>query len=328
MTEQATKKSARKSTRKTDGQTPPSGQAETLGFQTEVKQLLHLMIHSLYSNKDIFLRELISNASDACDKLRFEAVSNPKLLDDDSELAIRIEFDKTAGTITVTDNGIGMSRAEVIDHLGTIAKSGTGEFLAQLSGDERKDASLIGQFGVGFYSSFVVADRVDVFSRRAGLDASTGVHWSSQGEGEFSVESIERPERGTSVVLHLRKDDLEFADAWKLRSLVRRYSDHISFPSRCASSQSLRPVTRPMPNRPKRSQLSRQSTPRVLSGPGRAPISAMKNTKNSTNTFLTISRILCCGVTIKSKASVNTQVSSICPQRLLLTSGIVRHQRE
>ena len=189
MTEQATKKSARKSTRKADGQTPPAGQAETLGFQTEVKQLLHLMIHSLYSNKEIFLRELISNASDACDKLRFEAVSNPNLLEDNSELAIRIEFDKAAATITVTDNGIGMSRAEVIEHLGTIAKSGTGEFLAQLSGDERKDASLIGQFGVGFYSSFVVAIDVEVFTRRAGLDAAEGVHWSSKGEGEFTVES-------------------------------------------------------------------------------------------------------------------------------------------
>ena len=230
MTEQATKKTARKTTRKTDGQTPPGQQSETLGFQAEVKQLLHLMIHSLYSNKEIFLRELISNASDACDKLRFEAVSNAKLLENSSELAIRVEFDRAAGTVTVADNGIGMSRTEVIQHLGTIAKSGTGEFLAQLSGDERKDASLIGQFGVGFYSSFVVADRVEVFTRRAGLAAAEGVHWSSQGEGEFSIEPVEWPERGTTVVLHLREDSLEFADAWKLRSLIRRYSDHISFP--------------------------------------------------------------------------------------------------
>lgn len=230
MTEQATKKSARKAPRKTDGQSGSMGQAETLGFQTEVKQLLHLMIHSLYSNKEIFLRELISNASDACDKLRFEAVSNAKLLEDDSEFSISIEFDKVAATITVVDNGIGMSRSEVIEHLGTIAKSGTGEFLAQLSGDERKDASLIGQFGVGFYSSFVVANEVEVFTRRAGLSAAEGVHWSSKGEGEFSVETIEWPARGTKVVLHLREDSAEFADAWKLRGLIRRYSDHISFP--------------------------------------------------------------------------------------------------
>jgi molecular chaperone HtpG len=235
MTEQATRKSARKSARKDDGQRAPAGKVETLGFQTEVKQLLHLMIHSLYSNKEIFLRELISNASDACDKLRFEAVSNANLLEDNAELAVVIEFDKSASTITVADNGIGMSRDEAIEHLGTIAKSGTGEFLAQLSGDERKDASLIGQFGVGFYSSFVVAHEVEVFTRRAGLSAAEGVHWSSKGEGEFSVESIELPAHGTKVVLHLREDSAEFADAWKLRGLIRRYSDHISFPVKMLS---------------------------------------------------------------------------------------------
>ncbi len=203
---------------------------ETLGFQAEVKQLLHLMIHSLYSNKEIFLRELISNASDACDKLRFESVSEPGLLEDNSELGIRVDFDTEAGTVTITDNGIGMSRAEVIDHLGTIAKSGTGEFLSRLSGDQRKDASLIGQFGVGFYSSFIVADRVDLYTRRAGLDESEGVHWWSNGEGEFAVETVDRPERGTTVVLHLREDSREFADSYRLRSLIRRYSDHIGFP--------------------------------------------------------------------------------------------------
>ena len=210
-------------------QEQPAG-AETLGFQTEVKQLLHLMIHSLYSNKEIFLRELISNASDAADKLRFEAVSDSSLLEDDAELEIRIEFDKDAGTLSITDTGIGMSRDDVIDQLGTIAKSGTGEFLSKLSGDDRKDAALIGQFGVGFYSSFIVADRVELFTRRAGLSAAEGVRWESAGEGEFSVETIEKPERGTTVVLHLREDEKEFADGFRLRNLIRRYSDHIGFP--------------------------------------------------------------------------------------------------
>jgi len=211
--------------------------AETLGFQTEVKQLLHLMIHSLYSNKEIFLRELISNASDAADKLRFEAVSNAALLEDDPELEIRVEFDGDAGTVTIVDNGIGMSRDDVVDQLGTIAKSGTGEFLARLSGDERKDAALIGQFGVGFYSSFIVADRVELFTRRAGLPASEGVRWESSGEGEFTVESVDKPERGTRVVLHLREDDREFADPYRLRTLIRRYSDHIAFPVKMLEEQ-------------------------------------------------------------------------------------------
>jgi len=203
---------------------------ETLGFQAEVKQLLHLMIHSLYSNKEIFLRELISNASDACDKLRFEAVSDKDLLEGQTDLHIQVDFDEDAGTVSITDNGIGMSRDEVIDHLGTIAKSGTGDFLSRLSGDERKDASLIGQFGVGFYSSFIVADRVDLFTRRAGLEASEGVHWSSEGEGEFVVEQLDRQDRGTTVVLHLREENRDFADPHRLRSLIRRYSDHLSFP--------------------------------------------------------------------------------------------------
>jgi molecular chaperone HtpG len=216
MTEQAT-------------QAPANG-AETLGFQAEVKQLLQLMIHSLYSNKEIFLRELISNASDAADKLRYEAVSDAALLEENPELEIRIEFDQEAGTVSITDTGIGMSRAEVIDQLGTIAKSGTGEFLSRLSGDERKDAALIGQFGVGFYSSFIVADRVELYTRRAGLPETDGIRWESQGEGEFTVENVVRPERGTTVVLHLREDDKEFADPYKLRTLIRRYSDHIGFP--------------------------------------------------------------------------------------------------
>ena len=208
----------------------PAATGETLGFQAEVKQLLHLMIHSLYSNREIFLRELISNASDAADKLRFAAVSDADLLEDDPDLEIRIDFDTEAHTVTISDNGIGMSRDEVIDNLGTIAKSGTGEFLARLSGDQQKDASLIGQFGVGFYSSFIVADKVELLTRKAGLAAADGVHWESDGQGEFSVASVEKAGRGTTVVLHLREDALEFADPYRLRALIRQYSDHIGFP--------------------------------------------------------------------------------------------------
>ncbi|QNH12447.1 molecular chaperone HtpG [Xanthomonas sp. SI] len=205
-------------------------QKETLGFQTEVKQLLQLMIHSLYSNKEIFLRELISNASDAADKLRFEALVKPELLDGDAQLRIRIGFDKDAGTVTIDDNGIGMSREEIVSHLGTIAKSGTSDFLKHLSGDQKKDSHLIGQFGVGFYSAFIVADQVDVYSRRAGLPASEGVHWSSRGEGEFEVATIDKPERGTRIVLQLKESEDSFADGWKLRGIVRKYSDHIALP--------------------------------------------------------------------------------------------------
>jgi molecular chaperone HtpG len=207
-------------------------QAQTMGFQAEVKQLLKLMIHSLYSHKEIFLRELISNASDALDKLRFEALARPELLQGGGELVINIDADPQARTITVTDNGIGMSRDEAIEHLGTIAKSGTAEFLARMTGDQKQDAQLIGQFGVGFYSSFIVADRVDVYSRRAGLDAAAGVHWQSSGDGEFSVATVELPERGTRIVLHLKEGEQDFADAYRIRSLVRKYSDHIAFPVR------------------------------------------------------------------------------------------------
>ncbi|KMQ74132.1 molecular chaperone HtpG [Marinobacter subterrani] len=203
---------------------------ETLGFQTEVKQLLHLMIHSLYSNKEIFLRELISNASDAEDKLRFAALKDDSLYESDPELKIRLDFDEEANTVTLTDNGIGMTRDDVIQNLGTIARSGTAEFLQQLSGDEKKDSKLIGQFGVGFYSSFIVADKVDVFTRRAGAPAEEGVHWESKGDGEFSIEQVNRENRGTQIVLHLKSDAKEFANGWKLRSLVKKYSDHISFP--------------------------------------------------------------------------------------------------
>ena len=203
---------------------------ETLGFQAEVKQLLNLMIHSLYSNKEIFLRELISNASDACDKLRFEALNNAALYGDDGELKIRLSFDKAARTITIADNGIGLSRDEAVEHLGTIAKSGTREFFAALTGDQAKDAHLIGQFGVGFYSSFIIADKVTVVSRRAGLEANQAVRWESAGEGDFSVEMVEKAGRGTEVTLHLRAEEDEFLSSWKLKQIVRKYSDHITLP--------------------------------------------------------------------------------------------------
>ncbi|OHC33113.1 MAG: molecular chaperone HtpG [Pseudomonadales bacterium RIFCSPLOWO2_12_59_9] len=205
-------------------------QKETLGFQTEVKQLLQLMIHSLYSNKEIFLRELISNASDAADKLRFEALAKPDLLEGGDPLKIRISFDKTAKTVTLEDNGIGMSREDVIAHLGTIAKSGTADFMKNLSGDQKKDSTLIGQFGVGFYSAFIVADLVEVFTRRAGLPASAGVHWSSKGEGDFEVATVEQVARGTRIVMHLKSGEEEFADGWRLRNIIKKYSDHIALP--------------------------------------------------------------------------------------------------
>ncbi len=206
---------------------------ETRGFQAEVKQLLHLMIHSLYSNKEIFLRELISNASDAADKLRFEALDKPELYEgDEAGLAIRVSFDKAARTVTISDNGIGMSRDEAIEHLGTIAKSGTREFFSRLSGDQQKDAALIGQFGVGFYSAFIVADRVTVEARRAGLTAEQGVRWESDGSGEYSVETIDKVDRGTAVTLHLREGEDELLSHWKLKSILQKYSDHISLPIR------------------------------------------------------------------------------------------------
>ena len=205
---------------------------QTMGFQAEVKQLLQLMIHSLYSNKEIFLRELISNASDAADKLRFEAINNDALFENQSELFISVDFDKTARTISISDNGIGMSQQEAIDHLGTIAKSGTKEFFTRLSGDQQKDAALIGQFGVGFYSGFIVADKITVETRRAGLAADQGVRWESGGEGEFTIENIELPQRGTRIILHLREGEDEFLSAWKLKSTIRKYSDHISLPIR------------------------------------------------------------------------------------------------
>jgi len=203
---------------------------ETLGFQTEVKQLLQLMIHSLYSNKEIFLRELISNGSDACDKLRFEALTDPGLFEDDPDLKIRVSLDRAARTITVSDNGIGMSRQEVIDNIGTIAKSGTREFFGRLTGDQAKDASLIGQFGVGFYSCFIVADKVTLTTRRAGLGKEHGVRWESGGEGDYTIEIVEQASRGTEVTLHLREGEDELLEGFRLPSIIRKYSDHISLP--------------------------------------------------------------------------------------------------
>ncbi|TVL00198.1 molecular chaperone HtpG [Shewanella algae] len=203
---------------------------ETHGFQTEVKQLLHLMIHSLYSNKEIFLRELVSNAADAADKLRYLALTNDALYEGDGELRVRISTDKEKGTITIEDNGIGMTRDGVIEHLGTIAKSGTSEFFKNLSGDAAKDSQLIGQFGVGFYSAFIVADKVTVRTRAAGHKADEGVQWQSAGEGDFTVENIVKESRGTEITLHLREEEKEFADDWRLRSIITKYSDHISIP--------------------------------------------------------------------------------------------------
>jgi molecular chaperone HtpG len=203
---------------------------ETLGFQAEVRQLLKLMVHSLYSNKEIFLRELISNASDAADKLRFEALAAPDLLGDDADLKIRVEYDKDAGTVSVSDNGIGMSRDELVGNLGTIARSGTAEFLSRMTGDEKEDARLIGQFGVGFYSAFIVADRVVVESRRAGVDAAEGVRWESDGQGEFTVEAADIERRGTRATLHLKEGESEFAEPVRLENLIHKYSDHIAFP--------------------------------------------------------------------------------------------------
>ncbi|MFP4252778.1 MAG: molecular chaperone HtpG [Guyparkeria sp.] len=205
-------------------------QAQTHAFQTEVKQLLRLMIHSLYSNPEVFLRELISNASDACDKLRFEALADDGLYENDKDLRVRVSFDSEARTVTIDDNGIGMNHEEVVEHIGTIAHSGTKAFLEQLEADKQKDANQIGQFGVGFYSAFIVADHVELITRRAGVGAEHGVRWTSTGEGEYTIETVEKPERGTRIVLHLREDQQEFADDFRLRSVIRKYSDHINFP--------------------------------------------------------------------------------------------------
>ena len=203
---------------------------QTRSFETEIKQLLHLMIHSLYSNKEIFLRELISNASDAADKLRFEALSHSDLLKGDPELKVTITFDKAARTLTISDNGVGMTYDQVISHLGTIAKSGTKEFMSHLTGDQAKDAHLIGQFGVGFYSAFIVADQVTVKTLKAGLPEKDGVEWISAGEGDYTIEHINKATRGTEVILHLRPEEDEFLDTWRLKHIIQKYSDHITLP--------------------------------------------------------------------------------------------------
>jgi molecular chaperone HtpG len=215
-----------------DNVTASTADRQTHGFQAEVRELLKLMIHSLYSHREIFLRELISNASDANDRLRFAAIGEPALLASEPELEIRVDADQAAGTLSVTDNGIGMTREEAVTNLGTIARSGTAEFFRALSGDQQKDSQLIGQFGVGFYSAFIVADRVEVLSRKAGLAAESGVRWESSADGEFTVETANRPQRGTTVTLHLKPEAKEFADPFRLRALIRRYSDHIAFPVR------------------------------------------------------------------------------------------------
>ncbi len=215
---------------KTNKENQKENVKETLQFETEVSQLLHLMIHSLYSNKEIFLRELISNASDACDKLRFEAISDDSLLSDDAELKIQVEFNKEDRTVTIRDNGVGMSRDEVVKHIGTIAKSGTKEFLDQLTGDQSKDSHLIGQFGVGFYSAFIVADKVTLRTRRAGLDKNQAVQWESEGTGSYTLEEIEKDSRGTEVILHLKKDEDDILSGWRLRSIISTYSDHVPLP--------------------------------------------------------------------------------------------------
>jgi molecular chaperone HtpG len=214
----------------TETTTETTAEKQTLGFQAEVRDLLKLMIHSLYSHREIFLRELISNASDATDRLRFAAIADPSLLSENTDLEIRVDADSTAGTLTIRDNGIGMTREDAIANLGTIARSGTAEFFKSLSGDQQKDSALIGQFGVGFYSAFIVADRVEVVSRKAGMAAESGVRWESSADGDFTVQTVTQAERGTTVTLHLKSDAKEFADAWRIRSLIRKYSDHIGFP--------------------------------------------------------------------------------------------------
>ena len=214
----------------TKAKTASKSKAETRGFETEAKQLLHLMIHSLYSNKEIFLRELISNASDAADKLRFAALSDVSLLSKDEELKVQIDYDEEGNTVSIADNGIGMTRDEVISHLGTIAKSGTAQFLESLTGDEKKDSQLIGQFGVGFYSAFIVADEVEVITRKAGTKADEATRWVSRGEADYSIEEAEKETHGTIITLHLKQDEKEFAEAFRLRNIGKKYADHISIP--------------------------------------------------------------------------------------------------
>ena len=234
---------------------------EVFSFQAEAVQVLDLMVHSLYSNKEIFLRELISNSSDAIDRLRLELLSSSELPEAEGPLQIHVSYDKDAGTITVADNGIGMSRQEVIDHIGTIAKSGTREFLRSLTGDQRKDATLIGQFGVGFYSAFIVAEKVVLTTRRAGLEPGNAVRWESDGRGEYTLEAAERPERGTTIVLQLRDDEEELLNTWRLRSIIEKYSDHISVPILMASPAQADEAATTKPSRRRRSTRGRRCGP-------------------------------------------------------------------
>ena len=277
---------------------------ESFSFQAEVVQILDLMVHSLYSNKEIFLRELISNASDAIDRLRLELLSKSELPEAEGPLRIRVSYDKDARTITVADNGIGMSRQEVIEHIGTIAKSGTREFLAALTGDQRKDASLIGQFGVGFYSAFIVADRVTLTTRRSGLTAAEGVRWESDGRGEYTLETVEQPDRGTTIVLHLREGEDDLLSDYRLRTIIKKYSDHISLPivmpPEPASGSSPRKARKPRPKTP------RSTRPRRC-GRGPRASSPSRITRTSTGTSPATSATRWPGCTARSRAPTSTR---------------------
>ena len=280
---------------------------ETHEFQTEIRQLLDLMVHSLYGNKEIFLRELISNASDAADKLRFEALSDDSLYEGDGDPKVRVSFDRDARTITVRDNGVGMTREEIAANLGTIARSGTRRFFESLTGDSAKDAQLIGQFGVGFYSCFIVSGRVTVTSRRAGRPASEGVRWESGGEGEFTIETVEAEARGTEVVLHLRDGEDEFLDRYRLQGIVRKYSDHVSIPILMPGEGKGKRKART------RMRAKRRSTPPPRCGRGAGASSATTTTRASTSTSHTTSRIPSHGSTAGSRGIWST--ASCCSSR-------------
>ena len=289
---------------------------ESFSFQAEVVQILDLMVHSLYSNKEIFLRELISNASDAIDRLRLELLSQSELPDADGPLQIRVSYDSGARTITVADNGIGMSRQEVIDHIGTIAKSGTREFLQALTGDQRKDASLIGQFGVGFYSSFIVADRVTLTTRRAGLDAAEGVRWESDGRGEYTLETAEQPSRGTTIVLHLREGEDDLLNGYRLRTIIKKYSDHISLPivMPAEPAEGQEPAGR-MRRRMRRSIRLRRC------GPGPRASSPSRTTRTSTGTWPVTSPTHWPGSTARSRGRTSTRCCCSSRPARLSTCG-------
>ena len=294
---------------------------ETHGFQTEVRKLLDLMIHSLYSNKEIFLRELISNASDAADKLRFEALSDDGLYEGDGELKVRVSFDPDARTITVRDNGIGMTREEVAANLGTIARSGTRQFFESLTGDNARDTQLIGQFGVGFYSSFIVSDHVTVTSRRAGRSAAEGVRWESGGEGEYTIETTDVESRGTEVVLHLRDGEDEFLDRYRLRSIVRKYSDHVSIPDPDARRRQGRMTRRKEEAEDEAKDEETINAATAMWTRNKSELSTTTTTRGSTSTSPTISRIRSRGFTAGSKATSSTACCCSCRPAPRSTSG-------